>query len=408
MQHIKPIRSEADHAAALARIDTLIDAEPGTPEDDELDLLVDLVEHYESKHHPLDCPTPLAALQFRMEQAGLTPRDLEPFLGSRGKVSEVLSGKRPITLPMARALHEHLGIPAEVLLREQRPATPDKQAPIDYARYPIKQMKARGWVKDLPDRGVTARTLIEDLVQRAGGNAASVALYRRNDHLRTTAKTDPHALQAWCLQVLALANQTQPAAPYRAGTVTPDFLRSLSRMSWSEDAPLQARDFLARHGIILVVLQHLSRTHLDGAALQLADGRPVVALTLRYDRIDSFWFSLLHELAHVGRHLDTGLGTMFVDDLQLREIDAGSIDSREAEADEWAEEALVPRVIWEASAARAEARASAILNLAGALQIHPAIIAGKIRRERGNYRLLSHFVGTGQVRRLFAPSQAPR
>lgn len=117
MGAMKPIRTEQDYRAALVRIDRLMDAEPGSPEGEDLDVLVDLVELHEIKHVKMDYPGPLAAIEFRMEQGGLSARDLVPFIGSRAKVSEVLAGKRAITLPMARALHEHLGIPADVLLR---------------------------------------------------------------------------------------------------------------------------------------------------------------------------------------------------------------------------------------------------------------------------------------------------
>jgi len=116
---IKPIRTEADYEAALERVDALMGAKPGTPEGDELDVLAELVEHYEEKHVPMGFPSPVAGIEFRIEQAGLTPQDLVPLMGSRAKVSEVLSGKRSLTMRMARALHEHLGIPAAVLL--QRP-----------------------------------------------------------------------------------------------------------------------------------------------------------------------------------------------------------------------------------------------------------------------------------------------
>ena len=109
--NVKPVRSEKDYEEALARIDALMDAVPDSPEFEELDVLVDLVELYESRHEPMGYPGPLAAIEFRMEQANLRPRDLMPFIGSRAKVSEVLSGKRAITMPMARALHKHLGIP---------------------------------------------------------------------------------------------------------------------------------------------------------------------------------------------------------------------------------------------------------------------------------------------------------
>ena len=117
MADIEPVRTDADYETALARIDELMDAEPGSREGRELDVLVDLVDLYESRHEPMGYPSPVAAIEFRMEQAGLSPRDLIPFIGSRAKVSEVLSGQRAITMPMARALHEHLGIPAGVLLR---------------------------------------------------------------------------------------------------------------------------------------------------------------------------------------------------------------------------------------------------------------------------------------------------
>ena len=106
---IKSIRTVKDYETALARIDALMDAEPDSAEFDKLSVLADLVELYESKHEPMGYPSPVAAIEFRMEQGELSLRDLIPFIGSRAKISEVLSGKRAITMPMARALHEHLG-----------------------------------------------------------------------------------------------------------------------------------------------------------------------------------------------------------------------------------------------------------------------------------------------------------
>ena len=118
MMSAKPIRTEADYEQALARIDELMGSEFGSTEGEELDVLVTLVESWEDEHYPMGYPEPHEAIKFRMEQAGLRPRDLIPIIGSRAKVSEVLSGKRAITMPMARALHGHFGIPIKVLIRK--------------------------------------------------------------------------------------------------------------------------------------------------------------------------------------------------------------------------------------------------------------------------------------------------
>lgn len=113
---IRPIRSKKDHSEALKRIDQLMGAKLNTPEGDELDVLVTLVDAYETEHFPMDPPDPLVAIQFRMEQQGLTRKDLEPMIGSRARVSEVLSGKRRLTLPMIRRVRDGLGISADLLV----------------------------------------------------------------------------------------------------------------------------------------------------------------------------------------------------------------------------------------------------------------------------------------------------
>lgn len=115
---IKPIKNERDYRKALKEIDGLMDARPNTPEGDRLDVLVTLVDAWEEKHWPIDLPDPVEAILFAMEHRGLSRRDLEPFIGTRARVAEVLNHKRPLTLPMIRRLHQGLGIPAEVLIGE--------------------------------------------------------------------------------------------------------------------------------------------------------------------------------------------------------------------------------------------------------------------------------------------------
>lgn len=117
---LKPIRTEADYDAALAEVERLWGAASGTPEGDRLDVLATLIEVYEAKHYPMDPPDPIEAIRFRMEQQGLTRKDLEPIIGTRGRVAEVLNRRRGLSIEMIRNLHEQLGISAEVLIRPTR------------------------------------------------------------------------------------------------------------------------------------------------------------------------------------------------------------------------------------------------------------------------------------------------
>jgi HTH-type transcriptional regulator / antitoxin HigA len=113
---IQPVRTEAEHDAAVARITQLMGAELSTAASDELEILVTLVDAYEAKHFPMNTPDPMTIIKFQMEQQGLTRKDLEPMIGSRARVSEILTGKRALTLPMIRRLHADLGIPVELLV----------------------------------------------------------------------------------------------------------------------------------------------------------------------------------------------------------------------------------------------------------------------------------------------------
>ena len=114
----KPIKADADYRAVLKEIETLMMAEPGTPDGEKLDVLVMLVEAYEQKHYPLDLPDPVEAIKFEMEQKGLTVKDLEPMIGKSNRVYEILNHKRSLTLKMIWRLHKQLGIPAESLIKQ--------------------------------------------------------------------------------------------------------------------------------------------------------------------------------------------------------------------------------------------------------------------------------------------------
>ena len=135
----KVIKTRADYQAALTYLETLMDAQPGTPQEEELELFAVLLDNYEREHFPIGLPDPVEAIKFRMEQQGLTRRDLEPFIGSQSKVSEVLNRKRSLSVAMIRALHVGLDIPAEVLLQE-----PDQRSRVKRGPRPARARKAIG------------------------------------------------------------------------------------------------------------------------------------------------------------------------------------------------------------------------------------------------------------------------
>src|SRR4030042_5469546 len=147
----KLIKTEKEYSCALSRIEDLMNAESGTPEADELELRAALVEMYEERQFPIQTPDPIEAVKFRIDQLGIGQKGLIPFIGSRSKVSEILTRKKPISLAMMRSLHKGLGIHAEGLLREPGADFPSDLPQIEWDRFPLKEMAQKGWVPDSPD-----------------------------------------------------------------------------------------------------------------------------------------------------------------------------------------------------------------------------------------------------------------
>jgi HTH-type transcriptional regulator / antitoxin HigA len=394
----KIIKTRADYKAALNRIEELFEAVPGMPAGDELELLVTLVELYETKEFPIDLPDPLTAIRFRMEQQGLRPKDLVPFIGSPSKVSEVLSGQRSLSLSMIRNLVTGLDIPAEVLLREPGAKLDVKSPALQWHRFPVTEMLKRGWFGGFHGTSTEAHEQREDLLTAFAASMGIAALQPsfNRQHIRSGSKMDEFALAAWRIRVGTIAAR-ESLPPYRRGTLDTDFLRELVRLSYLDAGPTLAKEFLNKSGIHFVVERHLPKTFLDGAALKLPDGSPVVALTLRLDRLDNFWFTLCHELAHIALHIDKDDIDIFYDNLE----NSGT-DKYETEADKFASEALIPQQKWNKAGLSRRYSAQAIRVFAEDLRINPAIPAGRIRFEKKNYIVLKDLVGAGKVRRLFA------
>ena len=395
----KIIRNEADYEAALLQIDALMenDPEPTSAEGEDLELLCLLVGRYEEEMYPMDLPDPVSAIKFRMEQQGLKKKDLIPYIGSASKVSEIFSGQRTLSLAMIRNLVDGLGIPAEVLLKKPGATLPADTVLHQGRHFPIAEMVKRGWFPGFQGTITEAKNHLEDLlngfVGALGPNTLIPALNRQ--HIRNTSQQDEHALTAWRIRVANLALSESLPAAYQPGTVTINFLQELAHLSYLATGPLLAKEFLNKSGIHVVCEPHLPKTHLDGAALKLPSGSPVVALTLRHDRLDNFWFTLFHELAHVALHLDQDAAGAFFDDLT-----EGGKDQCEQEADRLASEALIPEAAWSEEQLTKHSLPSSVVKFAEKLRISPAIPAGRLRFELRDYKMFKHLIGQGKVRAM--------
>lgn len=390
-QQVKVIKTQRDYDAAVVRLSALMDENlaPGSIKEAELELLALVIESYErSKVAPV-VPDPIEAILFRMDQMGLKKVDMVPYMGSLPKVSEVLARKRPLNLAMIRKLHQGLGIPADVLLAATDDAVDLSEGlPYDKDKFPIKEMFERGYFKGFPGTLREARENTEELIRSFMRDfnmlPAQQARLRAPMHQSGSRLMDDYALLTWHVAVLKKARQIKFKSAYVKGSLTDERLRELTRLSRFEQGPRLAQEFLADMGIALVFENHFNKTYLDGAAM--VDGEhPVVALTLRHNRLDNFWFALLHELVHVKEHL--GPDRSFIADNLEDKINQQSKEEREA--DEGAREILIPQAEWLNSDLCSSPTMDAALALADKLRIHPTIVAGRVRFESGNWRLLS-------------------
>lgn len=402
--NVKIIKSAKDHEANMARLSELmsLDPKPNSKEENELELLALVIQDFERQTVPHVKADPIESILFRMDQMQLTRKELIPYIGSISKVSEVLSRKRPLSLPMIRRLNQGLGIPADILIEdvETDSSLVDQEPEMDFTRFPLKEMLERGCFGDFEGNVQRLKDYAEDLVRKFMQDLLpkrmEPAFLRAPLHQRGDRQADEMAILAWRMCVLRKAREVISTREYKHGTITPEWLRELAKLSAFDEGPKLAKEHLARHGITLVIEKHFKRTFLDGAAM-LDNDRPIVALTLRHDRVDNFWFALLHELAHVAKHLKPET-PVFIDDL-----DRTNLQTVEGEADAMAQEALIPNKSWSAAKVRQTLASEDVIAYADEIGVHPAIVAGRLRHEEKNFRLLSHLIGkTGQVSQTFA------
>ena len=393
---IKAIRTEEDYREALQLIEKLVLANPGaeSEEGEKLSLLATLIHDYESKQFPESLPDPVDAILFRMEQQNLKPADLIPYIGSRSKVSEILSRKRPLTLTMIRALEGGLGIPAKVLVQE----SDEFRNPNDIAwhRFPLKEMEKRKYFGARVSKGVDLKMLMEDFFKPVGQPAQFFGMLRKSNY-RSTRPMDKHALVVWSACVLKKADSLKGLSSFRHGAIDLSFMQRLAKLSVKSDGPIVARDLLKNNGIALVVEPHFPQTYLDGATIMRDKSQPVIGLTIRHDRLDNFWFTLMHELAHISLHFNQQ-ASLYYDDLDNPDLS----NALEREADQLAGEALVPEEKWESSPAKLIPSPIAAESLAQEIGVHTAIVAGKMRYAKRQYVYLNAIINRAKVRHLFA------
>jgi HTH-type transcriptional regulator / antitoxin HigA len=377
---VRPIRKDEDYQSALKRAAALL-GRNSQKDRDELEVLQALIERWERSQHFIEAATPAQAIKFRMAQTGLSQRDLIPYLGSKSRVSEILNGQRQPTVDQIRALHQHLGVPISSLIGSSKhePAVGPSSTSI----------AAEGKLRSL---GVMkAKESLSGFLSRSKASAPAVAMLRKTRTERTNAKTDMVALEAWCAAVLVRAEKItikkiKIGDPEKAA-------RELAQLSILPDWQDQLVAALRRMGIILVIVEHLPGTFLDGAAMCRGDGVPVIALTLRHDRLDNFWFTLLHEFAHVVRHLSPDRQVI------LDDLDVASSEAIETEADTFARNALIPPAMWKQIDKHSSTEK--VLEAAEKAGVHAAIAAGRWRFEHSDYRRFSKLIGRGEVKTAF-------
>lgn len=397
MDKIKVIKTEQDYLEALKLVEKLMsrDPDPDSAEGEQLSLLSTLIQDYEAKTFSETLPTPVEAIKFRMEQADLKPTDLIPYIGSRSRVSEILSGKRQLTLDMVRALSDGLGIPAKVLIRKL--ALEEDSEYESWDNRLITEMESRGYFDAASLKTHSKIELLKNFFSPIGDPAQIVGMLRKSNY-RSSPLTDKRALAAWATCVLKKAKKVKISKKYKHGTIDFKIMQELVKLSTKDNSPILAQEYLKKHGIILIIEPHFSKTHLDGAAILFNKDNPVIGLTIRYDRLDNFWFTLLHELAHITLHFDTGI-SLFYDEIEgIKAID---IDEKEKEADTLAEETILPNAKWEVSPARLIPSSMAANSLAKELGVHVTLIAGQIRHKGNKYIYLNKIVNEAKVRKYF-------
>ncbi len=332
---------------------------------------------------------------------GLSQRQLAEAMGlreqqiQRYEAEGYASANLQRLAEVANALGLNISEVGKFRAEPQRPLNADEDD-LAWDRFPVREMYRRNWFEKFSGSLSNAVDDAEELVKAfVKGSLSEPVRALSRQRVRAGGRVNRYALLAWQCRVIALAKDDEAVNNYSRRAITGKWLTELAHLSREDDAPRKAFEYLRNSGIRFVVLPHLSQTHLDGAAFLLPKGSPVIGMTLRHDRLDNFWFVLFHELVHIMNHLHKGDVESIFDNLNVKAEDI------EQEADKQAGEILVPEDKWNTALARYIRSEDSIRDFAQELGVHPAIVAGRIRREADNYMILTDMVGRGEVRKLF-------
>ncbi|VAW79013.1 hypothetical protein MNBD_GAMMA12-346 [hydrothermal vent metagenome] len=269
--------------------------------------------------------------------------------------------------------------------------------PLEWSLFPLDEIVSRSWVNaTLEELKTKPKQIFDKFINTIGGDEVPQSvLFRKTFHKNTNSLMNDYALLAWSIRVVSKAFSECCTQEYDSDFITKEFFIEVAQLSHYEDGPIRAKNLLAENGIALVIEKSLPGAIFNGAAIPTRRGMPVIGLTLQYDRVDNFWFTLLHELAHVWKHFDD-VNELYVDYFGSGEQEN---DIKEDEANSIAREALIPKSYLMHDAFILKTNA-AVEDLAEELNISTAIVAGRIQFDLKQYNIFRKYVDV-RIRHLF-------
>lgn len=296
-----------------------------------------------------------------------------------------LSGLQRVARTLGIKLTAHIDQPL------QEPWLPSYEMSSSELQKVLKHARENGWLDKADQSDDNGISQLRRTVAEHVGEYGTPSLLRTGLNVHDLSKD--WFLLAWKAQVTRSALRLIQRKKPKYRPLNMSWLSELVKLSAFDNGPLRAKEMLAEQGILLVIEPQIAGMRVDGAAF-LIDEHPVIGLTLRLDTVDNFWFTLMHEMGHVILHYRTGLASGFFDDFEHLEI-----DEMEEEANRFAQNMLIPDAVWSKSPARIAKTAEPVERLAKQLGIAPAIIFGRLRMERQNYKIFSDKIGRGRVRK---------